>query len=281
MLAAMSDSASRKCPDCGAVNSLDAELCRECNHVLDPMARVLAATRPPRGSRVHPTIELPGVGKVVEEEGKVIPRRRHTRAGLFGVGASDEPAPAGSAPSWIWLLVGTFCLGVVLVAAVRITTQPPPFQVPGASPIQANLADSLHKALRRDSLHVGDNLRLANLLYDTQNYEKAIPFYRRALTVEPHLLDARVDLAVSLHQSGRTDEAFAELGRVLEEKPDHAVALFDLGVIHEFIGELDEAGAAYERAQALPLEPELAHVIEQRLRAVREKQRAETAAPNG
>jgi hypothetical protein len=279
MLGGMPEDAARKCPDCGADNPWDAEVCAECNHVLDPMGRVLAAVRVLRPSPPAPRMDLPGVGKVIEEEGKVIPRRRHTRVGFLGVGASDREAPEGSAPSWIWLAIGVFCLGVVLVAAVRIATAPPPFEVPGASPIQANIADSLYQALQRDSLDASNNLRLANLLYDTQNYEKAIPFYRRVLLVEPDRHDARVDLAVSLHQAGRTDEAFAELDRVLAAKPDHAVALFDVGVIREFIGELDEAEAAYRRVLQTATDPELLHVVEQRLRAVQEKKHVRGGPP--
>jgi cytochrome c-type biogenesis protein CcmH/NrfG len=268
----MNASAFRNCPDCGAENPLDAEHCSECNHVLDPIARVLSAGRRPR--RSHPTIDMPGVGKVVEEEGKVITRRRHTRVGFLGIGASDKPAPEGSAPNWIWFAIGAICIAVVFAAAVHITTQPPPFEVPGASPIQANQADSLHKVLQTDSLNVGNNLRLANLLYDTQNFEKAVPYYRRVLRLDATLIDARVDYAVSLHQSGNTPEAFAQLDRVLEMQPNHAVALFDKGVIHEFIGEFDEAIATYERTLALPLEPDLKHVVEQRLRATEERMRA-------
>lgn len=268
----MSDEAFRNCPDCGVQNPLDAEHCRECNHVLDPIARVLAAGRRPQ--RAHAKIQLPGVGQVVEEEGKVIHRRRHTRVGFFGIGASDKPAPEGSAPNWIWFAIGAFCIGVVLVAAVHITSQPPPFEVPGASPIQANTADSLHKVLQKDSLNVANNLRLANLLYDTQNFEKAVPYYRRVVRLDGSLIDARVDYAVSLHQAGNTPEAFAQLDHVLEMKPDHAVALFDKGVIHEFIGQFDEAVATYERTLELPLEPDLRHVVEQRLRATQEKRRS-------
>jgi len=268
----MNASAYRNCPDCGAKNALDAEHCSECNHVLDPIARVLSAGRRPR--RAHPTIQMPGVGQVVEEEGKVIARRRHTRVGFLGIGASDRAAPEGSAPNWIWFAIGAICIAVVLVAAVRITTQPPPFEVPGASPIQANLADSLYKTLQKDSLNVANNLRLANLLYDTQNFDKAVPYYRRVLRLDGTLIDARVDYAVSLHQSGNTPEAFTQLDRVLEMKPDHAVALFDKAVIHEFIGEYGEAVAEYERALQLPLEADLKHVFEQRMRATQAKMRA-------
>lgn len=268
----MSEQAFRNCPDCGAQNALDAEHCSECNHVLDPIARVLAAGRRPQ--RTHAHIQLPGVGQVVEEEGRVITRRRHTRVGFLGVGASDRPAPEGSAPNWIWFAIGAFCIGVVLVAAVSITSQPPPFEVPGASPIQANTADSLYKVLQKDSLNVANNLRLANLLYDTQNFEKAIPYYRRVLRLDESLVDARVDYAVSLHQSGNTPEAFAQLDEVLRRKPDHAVALFDKGVIHEFIGEFDAAAATYEEVLELSLDPDLRHVVEQRLRATLEKIRS-------
>jgi tetratricopeptide (TPR) repeat protein len=211
--------------------------------------------------------------RVTEEEGKVIRRRTHSRIGFLGIGGGDRPH-SDDAPNWIWLILGTFALGAILFAAVSIATREPPFGVPGASPIQANLADSLHKALRKDSLNVAGHIRLANLLYDTQNYERAIPYYRTVLRLDPGETDARVDLAVALHQSGHTGEAVSELKQVLAENPDHAIAWFDLGVIYEFMGDLDGAEEAYLTAVDLDVKPELAHAIDQRLREVQSKKEA-------
>ena len=271
MLAPMTDQASRICPDCGAQNAVDLEHCTECNHPMRPMAKRSAAPTPPMRPQRRPfggPPRGPG-GMVTEEPGKVIPRRKHERIGFFGVGSRAEQS--GGAPGWIWFAVGTLALAIALFAAIGITTREPPFGVPGASPIQANVADSLYQALKRDSTNVADNIRLANLLYDTANFEKAVPFYRRAVTLDPLQIDARVDLAVSLHQSGRTGEALAELTQVLDVQPDHAVALFDLGVIYESLERYEEAAEAYAGVAELDIEPEMAHALEQRVRAVEQK----------
>jgi tetratricopeptide (TPR) repeat protein len=204
----------------------------------------------------------------------VIPRRRHERAGLFGIGTRQEPRSAASAPSWLWVAVGTLALAIVVSAAIGIATQEPPLAVPGASGEQAQRADSLAKLLRQDSTNVRAIVQLGNLFYDTKNYGEAVPYYRRALARDPSLIDTRVDLAVSLHQAGHTGEALAELDRVLAEKPDHAVAHFDLGVIQEFMGRLDMAQASYERAGALEIGPELREAVVERLAAVAQKKRA-------
>ena len=271
MLARMSDSASRKCPDCGVANALNASICTECNHPMDPLAEKTTVSRPiRRRPRPRSGPQLPGMTKVVEEEGKVIPRRTHSRIGFLGIGGGDRPR-GDDAPNWIWLILGTFALGAALFAAIGNATREPPFSVPGASPVQANIADSLRRALRKDSLNVDGYIRLANLLYDTQNYEQAVPYYRTVLRLDPGKTDARVDLGVALHQSGHTGEAVSELGQVLAEHPDHAIAWFDLGVIYEFIGDLNGAEEAYLTAAELDVKPELAHAIDQRLREIRSK----------
>lgn len=278
----MTPEAFRLCPDCGAENPLDAQACAECNHPLvlwtrsEPQASSRRAPgfgllggrrrapRPPAGPM------LPGQPSVQEEPGKVIPRRRHAQAGLFGIGGGDHRDSAG-APSWIWLLVGGAALVFTLVTAITITTQPRPPEVPGASREQLASADSLATILRRDSLAVRANIAMGNIYYDTQNFREAIPYYRRALAVDPDQIDTRVDLAVALHQTGRSGEGLAELDQVLAKRPDHAVARFDQAVIYEFMGKLDEAEAAYRSLERLPLEPQMRHVVEQRRAEVRRK----------
>src|SRR5881394_1126574 len=122
----MSPEATRPCPDCGTPNALDAEYCVECNHPIDPFARrVMAPQSRPRPTRPpEPLSPVPGAPVVSEEQGKVIPRRHHTRAGLFGIGAEERPrAAAGGAPGWIWAAVGAAALLIALGTAIGITSQ--------------------------------------------------------------------------------------------------------------------------------------------------------------
>jgi tetratricopeptide (TPR) repeat protein len=214
---------------------------------------------------------MPGTGSITEEPGKVIPRRHHSRIGFFGIGASDKKPPEGSAPGWLWLAIAGIAAVVVIIAAVSIATKEPPFKIPGATQIQARMADSLYKALKQDTTNADGYVKLGDLLYDTQNYARAVDYYRRALELDPALDDAQVDLAVSLHQSERSGEALAELNDVLSRNPDHVIARFDRGVILEFMGRLDEAKQEYETVLELDARPEVHDVTLQRLDAVERK----------
>jgi cytochrome c-type biogenesis protein CcmH/NrfG len=281
--------ASRVCPDCGAPNALDATSCLECNHPLVPMA--VREEGPEEGALPtlpHPPVRplgraspLPGSPSIAEEPGKVIPRRRHARAALFGLGAGDRPEVPGGAPSWIWLMIGALALGIAAWTAIHIASQTPAIDVEGASREQLVRADSLARVLRRDPNDRDANVELGNVYYDTKNFADAVNYYRRALAIDSTLVDVAVDMAVSLHQSGHTPEAIATLKEIIARHPEHVVARFDLGVIYEFQGRLDDADAVYREALALPLRPELRHAFEQRRLEVQRKRSLGPAAPGG
>ena len=300
----MMSRASRACPDCGAPNPLEADACVECNHLLSPIATVglprgeasgpaagddpggagLPAGAAPAGPRRPRPRPAPGGGllgsrAVTEEPGKVIPRRRHARATFFGIGGAGEEQPGG-APSWIWFAVAGGALVIAVIAAIGITSQRPPFALPNGSRAQAAAADSLAKLLDRDSLDVAANVALGNLLYDTGNFGAAVRYYRRGLAARPDQPDVRVDLATSLHQSGHSPEAVAELQEVIAAHPGHALARFNLAIIYESLGRLEDAAAAFRSLDELPLSAELRAEVAKHLQRVVEKQGA-AAAPAG
>jgi tetratricopeptide (TPR) repeat protein len=231
--------------------------------------------RPPRPPAPGPV--LPGSPEIIEEPGKIIPRRRHARVGLFGIGGGG-PEPAGSAPSWIWLVVGAAALGIAVVAAIGITTQKPPLVIPGATREQAQVADSLVKALGRDSLDIVANIELGNLYYDTHNFGDAVRYYRRALAVHPDLPDVRVDMAVSLHQSGHTPEALGELSQVLAAHPEHVIARLDRGIILEAVGRVAEAESTYHAVSAMTLTADQRDLVARQLAGIQQR-KSQPAAP--
>src|SRR5262245_14835039 len=179
----MSPEATRTCPDCGAANPLDAETCAECNHPLDPFARRVPAPpgRPRPARPPEPASGLPGAPVVRQEEGKVIPRRQHERAGLFGIGGGDRPRSEGGAPGWIWAAVGAAALVIALITAISITSQRPSISMENADPAKLASADSLARILKKSPNDVSANIELGNLYYDTKNFGDAIIYYDRAL----------------------------------------------------------------------------------------------------
>ena len=266
----MSPEATRPCPDCGAPNPLDAETCAECNHPIDPFARRVTAEalRPPRPRPTRPPESgspLPGTPRVTEERGKVIPRRHHQRAGLFGIGSEERPRGAGGAPGWIWAAVGAGALLIALATAIGITSQRSRVNIEGADQAKLATADSLDKILRKNPDDVPALVAMGNLYYDTKNFDDAVGFYNRALAKDSTLIDVSVDRAVALHQAGHPDQAVRDLEGIVARHPEHAIAAFDLAVIYEFQGRKADAERMYQDAAAKATSRDVQHVATMRL----------------
>jgi len=80
--------------------------------------------------------------------------------------------------------------------------------------------------------------------------EDARDAYRRALELDPHHAEARVNLGRLLVESGRAEEAETHFRAVLADCPDHATAWYNLGIALEDRRRPNDAVKAYEQAIA-------------------------------
>src|SRR6266550_626757 len=80
--------------------------------------------------------------------------------------------------------------------------------------------------------------------------EDARDAYRRALELDPHHADARVNLGRLLVESGRAEEAETHFRAVLADYPEHATAWYNLGIALEDRRRINDAVKAYEQAIA-------------------------------
>lgn len=236
------------CPDCGASNPRDAENCAECSH---PLAAEFRPRKP------------------------VLERPERPPASVATWGYRPEGSKRGDLPGWAWAAVGIAALAAVFIAALQIANAPKPIAVPNADPTQAAIAESLSVLLHRDSTAVGPNVGMGNLMYDTGNFQMAIPYYSRALKGDPSLTDVEVDLAVSYHNSGDFETARELLEGVVTKAPMHAIAVFDLGVVYQQLGRTEDATRVLRRARELAGPPEMVRVIDQMIA------RLEGTAPAG
>ena len=78
---------------------------------------------------------------------------------------------------------------------------------------------------------------LANLEFDSGQWEKAIEYYSRALTIDSKNADVRVDRAIAYHATGRNDLAKKELLLVTRERPTLKNAWLNLGVVNRDLGD--------------------------------------------
>lgn len=103
---------------------------------------------------------------------------------------------------------------------------------------QRNLLDGL-MTLERSPADLEAMKQVANAYYalrdqtgSVQFAQKGIEYYSRYLQVNPDDTDVRTDMAALLFYSGSTDRAIQEATAVIEARPDHIQANFNLGIFY-------------------------------------------------
>ncbi|MDZ4167673.1 MAG: PIN domain-containing protein [Coriobacteriia bacterium] len=103
---------------------------------------------------------------------------------------------------------------------------------------QRNLLDGL-MTLERSPADLEAMKQVANAYYalrdqtgSVQFAQKGIEYYSRYLQVNPDDTDVRTDMAALLFYSGSTDRAIQEATAVIETRPDHIQANFNLGIFY-------------------------------------------------
>jgi len=129
---------------------------------------------------------------------------------------------------------------------------------PGAGPplpVQ-RLITEYRNRMQRDPKDLAAIVGLAQLEFDAGMFDRAIPYYVRALALDPANPDTRTDYATALHAVGHDLEAIAQLHRVLGTDPNFAAALFNDGVVANAIGRHTEAIVSFKHFLAVaPRDP--------------------------
>jgi len=74
-------------------------------------------------------------------------------------------------------------------------------------------------------------LKLANYLYDQQQWQRAIEWYQKVLELDPKNANARTDLGTAYFNLGRPTDALREYRRSLAIDPTHQPTMFNLIVL--------------------------------------------------
>jgi tetratricopeptide (TPR) repeat protein len=114
------------------------------------------------------------------------------------------------------------------------------------APVQRLLTE-LRGRLAQNPRDVATLVGLAQLYFDAGKFERALPYYRRALALDPRNPDTRTDYAAALHATGSDLAALHQLESVLSEAPNFAPALFNAGIVASSIGRRTQAIAAFQR----------------------------------
>lgn len=119
---------------------------------------------------------------------------------------------------------------------------------PGVPPVDEARVAELTSSAGADAENVEARVALAELYFDAQSFELAIPWYEEVLALTPDAVEASTNLGISYYYVGSPDRAVEQLERSLEIEPDHAQTLVSIGIVKAF-GLQDLAGAttAWER----------------------------------
>lgn len=102
---------------------------------------------------------------------------------------------------------------------------------------------------------------LGNVLRDLARPAEAVDCYRKALSLDPRLADARNNLGGALHALGKFDAAEREYRACIEMAPGHALAKCNLASVIIDLGRFSEAEAVCREAIELAPEMTLAHTF--------------------
>jgi len=123
-----------------------------------------------------------------------------------------------------------------------------------APTLDVQLAASLEKTANEQPANEGVRVQLANLYYDAQRFDLAVPWYEAALKLNAQDIDASTDLAVCYHYLKQDDRALAQIDHSLSINPKHTTTLLNQGFIRAF-GKEDLAGAAESWQKVVDLAP--------------------------
>jgi tetratricopeptide (TPR) repeat protein len=161
-------------------------------------------------------------------------------------------------------------IGIVYFAAKGAMKTNAP-NIAGADPRLQQTADAARAILERDSTNVAARIGLANVLYDTANWDEAIIHYKSAMRLDPQRVTTVVDLGVCYYNLGRFTAAESLFTHALTIDPAHPIALFNLGIVAQQQGHWNESLDYFHRAVQANPPAEVRQVLEERIKEVMEK----------
>ncbi len=138
-------------------------------------------------------------------------------------------------------------------------------QVPTPDQLKAMADQQAAPLLAKLKSNPADSETLAqvgNLYYDAQQFNPAIEYYNRALSVDPKNASIRTDMGTAYLYIDNPDRAIQEFQTALRDNPKHAQAMFNLGMAQwRGKGDAPAAVATWEKLlKTVPEFPERANV---------------------
>ena len=116
-----------------------------------------------------------------------------------------------------------------------------------ATPARPNMIASLEDETAKNPQNTRAWVELGNEYFDSDQFEKAIWAYQKALELEPNSANVWTDLGVMYRRSGKPNEAIKAFDKAIEVDPKHEPSRLNKGIVllHD-MQDFDGAIAAWE-----------------------------------
>jgi Flp pilus assembly protein TadD len=114
-------------------------------------------------------------------------------------------------------------------------------------PPVARLLVELRDRLQRNPRDRSALTSLGSMYFEAGKYAQALPYYERAIALDPSDAAVRTDYAAALHAVGQDRRSLSELQTVLAKRPGYSDALYDEGVVEHAVGNSAGAVTAFKR----------------------------------
>ena len=137
----------------------------------------------------------------------------------------------------IWISLCAFMLVLVSVGCEQITTA------------GNDMETDIQKDLMPESSIVDAelNYKLGNKHIENGEFDKAIPYFNKAIELNPRHAEAYRHRAYSFSQKGEYDKAIEDLGKAIELNPDCAEEYGNRGIVYFQKGEYEKAFADFTK----------------------------------
>lgn len=151
-------------------------------------------------------------------------------------------------------------------AALTPSSQNAALQPAGDAPSMPTLEQMKHMAdtkaapllekLKTDPNNAALLVQVGKIYESTHQFKDAATYFGKALEANPKDVPTRTEMASCMYYEGDVDGAITQLQRALQDQPNDANALFNLGII-KWKGKNDSAGAVAAWRELLKSNPNL------------------------
>ncbi len=211
------DTISKKCKNCGAVNSAEAKFCMQCGQPLHEEPATQTNNAATAGTKLFNSYAVLGIAFIVALVIILV---------IFKSNNDD--------------LETKISKKAVGQQQAQTNDQQPSMEM-------MQQIQGLKDQWKANPADYDLNVQLGNVYFDISQFGKAVAFYRRAEQIKKNQPDILIDLGVAYFNLTKADSALYFVEKALQVDPNHKFGLYNAGIIYYNLNQPEEAIKLWKR----------------------------------